>query len=84
LFLNVATLSFALMQKKQKIKALTSYATKYKLQLKDLNLPCRQAGSLALKQQIFFNALACILLDATKFKALASLKCAHSFSEKSN
>ncbi|KGO91774.1 hypothetical protein Q766_16175 [Flavobacterium subsaxonicum WB 4.1-42 = DSM 21790] len=37
-------LSFVLKQKKQKFKALTSYATKYTIQLNDLNLPTgRQA-----------------------------------------
>jgi len=51
---------------KQKFKALTSYATKQQLQLKDLN-------SLSLKQQIFLNASTAVLLNATKFKALDSL-----------
>jgi uncharacterized protein (UPF0371 family) len=63
-----------LKQKKQKFKALTSFATKYKLRLNHLNLPL-PAGRLAtLKQQMIFNASAYILLNATKFNALASLK----------
>jgi len=57
------------MQKKQKIKALTLYATKRKLWLKDLN---------SLKQQIVLNASAYILLNATKFKAFSFTRFAHS------
>jgi hypothetical protein len=69
----VLIFSFVLKQKKQKFKALTSYATKRKSRLKDLNLPMPAGRLAALKQQIFLNASTYVLLNATKFNALASL-----------
>jgi len=57
--------SFVLKQKNQKFKALTYYATKYKPWLNHLKLAM-------LKQQMIFNASTSILLNATKFNALAS------------
>jgi hypothetical protein len=65
--------SLVLNQKKQKFKALTSYATNYKLRLNHLNLPMPAGRLAALKQQMIFNASTYNLLNATKFKALASL-----------
>ena len=59
------------MQKKQKIKALTSYATKIQALAKRFELA-------ALKQQIVLNASAYILLNATKFKAFSFTRFAHS------
>jgi len=67
--------SFVLKQKKQKFKALTSYATNYKLRLNHLNLPMPAGRLAALKQQMILNASTYNLLNATKFKALASLGC---------
>jgi len=54
--------SFVLKQKNQKFKAAASYATKYKLQLNDLN-------SLRSNSKSFLTLQLYILLNATKLKA---------------
>jgi len=58
--------SFVLKQKKQKFKATSFLATNYFASAKSFEPAYRQAGSLALKQQMIFNASSYNLLNAKR------------------